>query len=76
MGLPKEMVIGVSFSEFQKRVPNELAEIYYIHDRELLENGGSHYYETRVICADGVIRDFPFPLKLLTTTVLDKLPGL
>ncbi|MDQ1276864.1 MAG: hypothetical protein QG610_2442, partial [Euryarchaeota archaeon] len=60
MGLPKEMVIGISFSEFQKRVPNELAEIYYIHDRELLENGGSHYYETRVICADGVIRDFLF----------------
>ncbi|MCC4771801.1 PAS domain-containing protein [Methanosarcina sp. DH2] len=60
MGLPKEMVIGGSFSEFQKRVPKELAEIYYKHDRELLNNGGSHYYETRVICADGVSRDFLF----------------
>ena len=60
MGLPKEMVIGGSFSEFQKRVPKELAEIYCKHDRELLENGGDHYYETRVICADGVVRDFLF----------------
>lgn len=60
MGLPKEMVIGVSFCEFQKRVPNELAEIYYIYDKELIEKGGSHYYETRVMCADGVIRDFLF----------------
>lgn len=60
MGLPKEKVIGGSFCEFQKRVPNELAEIYYIHDRELLEKGGSNYYETRVMCADGVVRDFLF----------------
>jgi PAS domain S-box-containing protein len=58
MGLPKKMVIGGSFSEFQKRVPKELADIYYKDDRELLDNGGSHYYETRVICADGVNRDF------------------
>ncbi|KKG08512.1 PAS domain-containing protein [Methanosarcina sp. 2.H.A.1B.4] len=60
MGLPKEMGIGGSFSEFQKRVPKKLAEIYYKNDRELLDNGGSHYYETRVICADGVSRDFLF----------------
>lgn len=60
MGLPKEMVIGGSFSEFQKRVPKELAEIYSKHDRELLENEGSRYYETRVICDDGVVRDFLF----------------
>ncbi len=60
MGLPKDMVIGGSFSEFQRRVPKELSEIYYKHDRELLKNGGSHYYETRVICADGMIRDFLF----------------
>lgn len=60
MGLPKEMVIGVSFSEFLKRVPEGLSEIYSMHDRELLEKGGSHYYETKVICADGIIRDFLF----------------
>jgi len=60
MGFPKDLVIGGSFSEFQKRVPEELAEIYYKHDRELLDSGGSHYYETRVNCADGVSRDFLF----------------
>ena len=60
MGLPKEMVIGGSFQEFQKRVPKELAEIYQKHDRELIEKGGSQYYETKVVCADGVQRDFLF----------------
>jgi len=60
MGLPKEIVIGGSFSEFHKKVPKELADIYYKHDRILLEKGGSHYFETKVICADGVVRDFLF----------------
>ncbi len=58
MGLPKEKVIGRSFSEFQQRIPKELVDIYYKNDRELLDNGGSHHYETGVICADGVSRDF------------------
>jgi len=60
MGLPKKLVIGGSFSEFQKKIPKELAEIYYKHDRELLDSRGSRYYETRVNCADGVSRDFLF----------------
>ncbi|WP_281085397.1 PAS domain-containing protein [Methanosarcina acetivorans] len=60
MGLPKELVIGESFSEFQKRVPKELVDIYYKHDRELFDRGGSHYYETKVFCADSASRDFLF----------------
>jgi len=60
MGLPKNMVIGGSFKEFQKRVPKELAEIYRKHDRKLIEKGGSQYYETKVVCADSVRRDFLF----------------
>lgn len=60
MGLPKAEVIGGSFREFQKRVPKELAEIYHKHDRNLLEKGGSNYYETKVLCADGIERDFLF----------------
>lgn len=60
MGLPKDVVIGGSFAEFKKRVPKELAEIYNKHDRRLIESGGSNYYETKVVCADGVQRDFLF----------------
>ena len=60
MGLPKDEIIGGSLQEFQKRVPKELAEIYHKHDRSLIEKGGSNYYETKVICADGVQRDFLF----------------
>ncbi len=58
MGLPKEKVIGGSFGEFRKRVPKELVEIYQMHDQELLRQGESQYYETKVVCADGVKRDF------------------
>ncbi len=60
MGLPKEKVIGGSFHEFRKKVPKELAEIYLKDDRSLIEKGGSNYYETKVVCADGVHRDFLF----------------
>ncbi len=60
MGLPKNEVIGGSFREFQKRVPKELAEIYHKDDRSLIEEGGSNYYETKVVCADGIKRDFLF----------------
>ena len=60
MGLSKDEVIGGSFREFQKRVPKELAEIYHKGDRILIRKGGSNYYETQVICADGVQRDFLF----------------
>ncbi|HWQ48477.1 MAG TPA: PAS domain-containing protein [Methanosarcina sp.] len=60
MGLPKKEVIGGSFREFQKRVPKELAEIYLKDDRSLIEKKGSNYYETKVVCADGVHRDFLF----------------
>jgi PAS domain S-box-containing protein len=58
MGLPKEKVIGGPFEEFQKRIPEELAEIYQLHDQELLKQGGSHYCEMKVVCEDGVKRDF------------------
>ncbi|MDD4248998.1 MAG: PAS domain-containing protein, partial [Methanosarcina sp.] len=60
MGLLKEQVIGGSFAEFQKKIPKDLAEIYQLYDQELLKQGGSHYYETEVVCADGVKRDFLF----------------
>ncbi|AKB24411.1 sensory transduction histidine kinase [Methanosarcina sp. MTP4] len=58
MGLPKEKVIGGSFTDFRKRVPKELAEIYQLHDKEFLRQGGSQYYEIKVVCADGLKRDF------------------
>jgi PAS domain S-box-containing protein len=60
LGLSKDEVIGGSFLEFQKRVPKELAEIYQKDDRSLTEKGGSNYYETKVVCADDVQRDFLF----------------
>lgn len=60
LGLSKNEVIGGSFQEFQKRVPKELAKIYNKDDRSLIEKGGSNYYETKVVCADNVQRDFLF----------------
>ncbi len=60
LGLSKDEVIGGSFREFQRRVPKELVEIYYRDDKSLIEKGGSNYYETEVVCADDVQRDFLF----------------
>ena len=60
MGLPKNLVIGGSFQEFEKRIPKELAEIYKKYDRKLINDGGSHYHETKVVCADGMQRNFLF----------------
>jgi len=60
MGIPKNEIRGISFQEFQKKIPKELVEIYYEDDRSLIESGGSNYYETKVVCADGVQRDFLF----------------
>jgi len=60
MGLPKEKIAGGSFSEFKKKLTEKLAKSYHMHDQELLRKGGSQYYETEVMCADGVKRDFLF----------------
>ncbi|MCQ1535982.1 PAS domain S-box protein [Methanosarcina sp. KYL-1] len=60
MGLPKGELIGKSFTEFQKRLPDSLKESYRRHDQKLLREGGNQQYETEVLCADGVKRDFIF----------------
>ena len=75
MGLPKEKIVGGSFSEFKKKLTEKLAKSYHMHDQELLRKGGSQYYETEVMCADGVKRDFLFS-KATYTDVSGSISGI
>ena len=75
MGLPKEKIAGGSFSEFKKKLTEKLAKSYHMHDQELLRKGGSQYYETEVMCADGVKRDFLFS-KATYTDVSGSISGI
>lgn len=40
--------------------PKELADIYFKHDRELMESGGSEIYESQIKIVDGTMRDVVF----------------
>lgn len=75
MGLPKEKIAGGSFSEFKKKLTKKLAKSYHMHDQELLRKGGNQYYETEVMCADGVKRDFLFS-KATYTDVSGSISGI
>jgi PAS domain S-box-containing protein len=58
LGISKEKVTGCSVDEFPEVIPQELGNVYKRTDRQLLQRGGSLVYESRIMCSDGVIRQF------------------
>ena len=60
LGSSKEMVTGCSADELSEAIPSELGNAYRRVDRQLLQRGGSQVYESRVMCSDGIIRQFLF----------------
>ena len=60
LGLPLEAVINRTVFEFPAQIPSELAALYHDKDIELITNGRNQAYESKVKCADGVIREFIF----------------
>ncbi|MCC4770670.1 PAS domain S-box protein [Methanosarcina sp. DH2] len=60
LGSSKEKVIGCSTDELSEVIPAELNNVYKRIDRQLLQRGGSQVYESRVMCSDGITRDFLF----------------
>ncbi|MDD3043659.1 MAG: PAS domain S-box protein, partial [Methanosarcinaceae archaeon] len=56
IGLPKEEIIGKSFSELCTDLPGALE--FHKLDMELFREGKSKPYERKFRCADGEIRDF------------------
>ncbi len=57
IGKPKDQIIGKSVYEVQ---PKEIADIFSIHDKKLLENPGEQIYETKIRHTDGSMHDVVF----------------
>jgi PAS domain S-box-containing protein len=68
-GLTKEEIIGHSLYDLLNVIPNELAEIFYSHEKRLIHEGGVQIYESQVPCADGTTRIFSFNEAVLTDSV-------
>lgn len=60
LGISKENVIGHTIDELSEAIPLELGEVYRRMDRQLFQKGGSQVYESKVVCSDGLERDFIF----------------
>jgi len=60
MGLPREEVLGHSIDELTEAIPGDLGSVYKTMDGQLLRKGGHQFYESKVMCSDGVRRDFMF----------------
>ncbi|MDD3246042.1 MAG: PAS domain S-box protein [Methanosarcina sp.] len=60
LGRSKEKVTGCSVDELSEAIPPKLGDVFKRVDRQLLQRGGSQVYESRVMCSDGIIRQFLF----------------
>lgn len=60
LGSSKERISGHSTYDLFKVTSPELEDIYERMDKQLFQKGGSHTYETKVLCSDGLKRDFIF----------------
>ena len=60
LGNSKERVTGCSVDELSEAIPPELGDVFRRVDRQLLQRGGSQVYESKVMCSDGIIRQFLF----------------
>ncbi|MBD3287985.1 PAS domain S-box protein [candidate division KSB1 bacterium] len=59
-GLPKEQIAGKTLKDFPGHIPPDLVDVYAQKDKELIDNPGTQFYESKVKCADGTARDFLF----------------
>ncbi|HII00162.1 TPA: PAS domain S-box protein [Methanosarcinaceae archaeon] len=60
IGLPREKVLGQSIEELLESIPGDLGSVYKLMDGQLMRKGGHQFYESKVMCSDGVKRDFMF----------------
>ena len=57
LGLTKDKITGKTVYEI---APKKMANVYFEHDRQLLETGGEQIYETSVVFSDSVSHDVIF----------------
>ena len=60
LGCSKEKVTGHSMDELTELIPAGLGEVYKRMDRRLFQKRGGQVYESKVMCSDGLKRDFIF----------------
>ncbi len=60
VGLPREQIVGKTVVELESRLTGDMVKNYDLKDRELLQNPGQQEYESKVHCADGIVRDYHF----------------
>ncbi len=60
LGLPRCEIIGKTVYDFSELIPLKDAEIYHYNDQKLFEQSGIQVYESKVLCADGLRRDYIF----------------
>jgi PAS domain S-box-containing protein len=58
LGTACENIVGQSIYELPDIIPQALSDICLENDKNLLSNPGLQTYETAIICADGIKRDF------------------
>ena len=58
LGTSCEKIVGQSVYDLPDIIPQALSDICAEHDKNLLSNQGLETYETAIICADGIKRDF------------------
>ncbi|MFO8084801.1 MAG: PAS domain-containing protein [Desulfobacterales bacterium] len=60
LGLPRCKIIGKTVFDLPELIPCEYAETYHEQDQKLFSQSGVQIYESKVRCADDIIRDFVF----------------
>jgi hypothetical protein len=60
LGSSKEKIAGHSTYDLFEATSSELEEVYERMDKQLFQKGGSYTYEAKVVCSDGLKRDFIF----------------
>lgn len=60
LGIPKEKIIGKTLYDLPEVIPKAHADIYAMKDEELFLNIKDQFYESKVKCADDLIRDYHF----------------
>ena len=60
LGINKDQIIGRTLYDLPEQIPNKLAALYNTRDVNLINNPGTQFYEAKVKCADGIIRDYMF----------------
>lgn len=60
LGIKKEEIEGKTLFDLSQYIPSKNAIIYKEQDDELFNNPGVQVYDTKVMCKDGIQRDYTF----------------